>query len=143
MTHRTTEALERIRWSDLDMAGIMYFGNYTRLFEIGETELLRQADLSYTEERFAEWGAWPLRVNYTCDFAAPAFLDDLVRISIWVGKLGGASFRLDFAVRREATGELLGQGHCSIVTVDQQTRKAVRLPEAIRAGLTPWLRPQQ
>jgi len=124
------KATERIRWSDLDAAGIMYFGQYVRLFEIGETELFRQVGFPYTNAQFEELGVWMLRVNFSCDFHAPAHIDDLLTISCWPETIGGASLRLRFAVQKD--DEILGDGSCTIVSVDKITRKAVKLPEQLR-----------
>ncbi|MFM8280869.1 MAG: acyl-CoA thioesterase [Bacteroidota bacterium] len=124
------KAEERIRWSDLDAAGIMYFGQYIRLFEIGETELFRHVGFPYTNTQFEELGVWMLRVNFSCDFHAPAMIDDLLDIYCWPEIIGGASLRLRFAVKKSEL--VLGDGSCTIVSVDKETRKAVKLPEQLR-----------
>src|SRR3977135_4030530 len=38
---------EYVRWSDVDFAGIIFYGSYVRFFEIAETELLRACGLAY------------------------------------------------------------------------------------------------
>jgi acyl-CoA thioester hydrolase len=124
---------ERIRWSDLDAAGIMYFGQYIRLFEIGETEFFRKIGFPYTNNQFEELGVWMLRVNFTCDFHAPALIDDLLTIHCWAESIGGASIALRFAVKR--ADELLGDGSCTIVSVDKPTKKAVKIPDALRKAI--------
>jgi acyl-CoA thioester hydrolase len=127
------KAEERIRWSDLDAAGIMYFGQYVRLFEIGETELFRKVGFPYTNTQFEELGVWMLRVNFSSDFHAPAHIDDLLTISCWPEAIGGASLRLRFAVQKD--GLVLGDGSCTIVSVDKHTKKAVKLPEQLRSKM--------
>lgn len=132
---------ERIRWSDLDSAGIMYFGNYIRLFEIAETELFRAAGFPYVHKTFEEWNAWPLRVNFHCDFQTPIFLDDLVRVEIGIGRFGNASMTMNFRVLDASTLELRGEGYCTIVMVHRDTRRAVRIPEGLRQALTSFALP--
>jgi len=127
------KADERIRWSDLDAAGIMYFGQYIRLFEIGETEFFRALGFPYTNTQFENLGVWMLRVNFSCDFHSPAYIDDLLTISCWAHSIGGASLTLHFAVQRNS--ELLGNGSCTIVSVDRITKKAVKLPDALRSAI--------
>lgn len=127
------KADERIRWSDLDAAGIMYFGQYIRLFEIGETEFFRALGFPYTNTQFEDLGVWMLRVNFTCDFHSPAFIDDLLTISCWAEKIGDASIRLRFSVQRDS--EILGDGSCTIVSVDRINKKAVKLPDTLRSAL--------
>ena len=38
---------EYVRWSDVDYAGIIFYGAYVRFFEIAETELFRACELPY------------------------------------------------------------------------------------------------
>ena len=46
---------EYVRWSDVDYAGIIFYGAYVRFFEIAETELFREAGrvFRYEDELFA------------------------------------------------------------------------------------------
>src|SRR5205809_8146322 len=37
---------EYVRWSDVDFAGIIFYGSYVRLFEIAEAELFRHCGLA-------------------------------------------------------------------------------------------------
>ncbi|MFM6955434.1 MAG: acyl-CoA thioesterase [Ignavibacteria bacterium] len=127
------KANERIRWSDLDAAGIMYFGQYVRLFEIGETEFFRALGFPYTNTQFEDLGVWMLRVNFSCDFHSPAYIDDVLTISCWTDSIGGASIKLLFAVERESV--ILGDGSCTIVSVDRITKKAVKIPDVLRSAL--------
>lgn len=132
---------ERIRWSDLDSAGIMYFGNYIRLFEIAETELFRTAGFPYVHQTFEEWNAWPLRASFHCDFYTPIQLDELVRVELWIGRFGNASMTMNFRVLDASTGEQHGEGYCTVVMVNRQTRRAVRIPDALRRALQPFAMP--
>ena len=38
---------EYVRWSDVDAAGIIFYGSYVRLFELAEMELFRAAGLPF------------------------------------------------------------------------------------------------
>lgn len=127
---------ERIRWSDLDAAGILYFGNYVRLFEIGETELFRAAGHPYSNKQFDELGIWMLRVQFNCTFLSSGFIDDLLSIYVWISHIGGASLDIQFAICRDSV--MLGHGICTIVSTDRQTKKAVKIPETLRNGLKPF-----
>ena len=40
---------ERVRWSAVDKAGIIFYGAYVRFFELAEMELFRQAGVPYSE----------------------------------------------------------------------------------------------
>ena len=131
---------ERIRWSDLDAAGILYFGNYVRLFEIGETELFRAAGHPYSNKQFDELGIWMLRVQFNSTFLSSGYIDDLLSIYVWISHIGGASLDIQFAICRDSV--MLGHGVCTIVSTDRKTKKAVKIPETLRNGLKPFISDQ-
>ena len=126
---------ERVRWSDVDDASILYFGNYIRFYEIAETEWLRTYDMAYSQRTFDQWGVYPVRRVFHCEYEQPALLDDLLRIELWTEHIGTTSYKLGFAVRRDQSGELLAKGYCVMVTVDIQTRTPVPIPTVLRRAL--------
>jgi acyl-CoA thioester hydrolase len=92
---------ERVRWSDVDAAGIICYGAYLRFYEIAETELFRAAGEPY-HEVFDRYDVWLPRVHIESDFAHPAFLDDLLRVTAKVERVGRSSIHLGFRVSRES-----------------------------------------
>src|SRR5712692_2531844 len=91
---------ERVLWGDVDAARIIFYGSYIRFFEIAETELFRAVGLPYGEV-FDELNIWLPRVHLECDFHRAAELDDLLEVSVFIGKFGKTSLRLNFEVRRK------------------------------------------
>jgi acyl-CoA thioester hydrolase len=129
---------ERVRWRDCDPTGIILYAAYFRFFEIGEVELFRAAGIP--QYRLSEeHNLWFPRVSTHADFYKPALLDDELEIAVKVGKLGGASFRLEYEIRKRGEDTLLAEGYTVIATVNKQTFKAVRMPEEIREGLRGYL----
>src|SRR5215467_5540582 len=90
---------ERVRWGDVDAARIIFYGAYIRFFEFAETELFRQAGLPYGVI-FDQLKIWLPRVHLECDFHRAARLDDLLEVSVFVGRFGHRSMKLNFEVRR-------------------------------------------
>src|SRR6266478_9507626 len=93
---------ERVLWGDVDAARIIFYGSYIRFFEIAETELFRAAGIAYGKV-FDELDIWLPRVHLECDFKRAAQLDDLLEVSVYVGKIGRTSMRLNFEVRRKSS----------------------------------------
>ena len=91
---------ERVRWSDVDAAGIICYGAYLRFYEIAETELFRAAGEPY-HEVFERYDVWLPRVHIESDFSQPAFLDDLLRVRAVVERVGTTSLTLGFHVERK------------------------------------------
>ena len=133
---------ERVRWGDVDAARIIFYGSYIRFFEIAETELFRAAGMPYGKV-FDELDIWLPRVHLECDFRRVAQLDDLLEVSVFVGKIGQTSLRLDFEVRRKKPGgaveeELIATAHFVLVSTSRDDLKPVPVPESLRRALEPY-----
>lgn len=133
---------ERVLWGDVDAARIIFYGSYIRFFEIAETELFRTVGMSYGKV-FDDLDIWLPRVHLECDFKRAAQLDDLLEVSVSVGKIGTTSLRLDFEVRRKTDDGQLEDGliataHFVLVATSRDGLKPVPVPEALRAVLQPY-----
>ncbi len=131
---------ERVRWGDVDAAGIIFYGAYVRFFEFAETELFRAADLPYGV-MFDELDIWLPRVHLECDFLQAAKLDDLLEVSVFVGGVGHSSIRLNFEVRRRGESDLVATAHFVLVTVRRNTLSKVDVPGELRRRLAPFTSP--
>jgi YbgC/YbaW family acyl-CoA thioester hydrolase len=129
---------EHVRWSDIDRAGIIYYGQFLRFFEIAETELFRSVGLSYSEV-FDKFDIWLPRVQIHFDFRRPLVLDDLIEVSAWVGRFGGRSLRLNFEVNKKLDQSLVAEGHIVLACVSRSTFRSVPIPEEMIERLRPYL----
>ena len=134
---------ERVRWGDVDAASIIFYGAYIRFFEIAETELFRAIGMSYGRI-FDELDIWLPRVHLECDFHRAPRLDDLLEVSVYVGKIGRTSLRLDFEVRRKTEDgtiekDQMATAHFVLVATDRANLKPVPIPEELRSALTKYL----
>ena len=130
---------ERVRWGDVDAARIIFYGAYIRFFEIAETELFRAVGLPYGVI-FDEIDLWLPRVHLECDFHRVAQLDDLLEVSVYVGRIGNKSIQLNFEVRRKGEEELVATAHFIMVAVRKDTLESVSIPDLLRERLKPYLR---
>ena len=128
---------ERVRWGDVDAARIIFYGAYIRFFEFAETELFRAVGLPYSV-MFDELDIWLPRAHLECDFRRAAQLDDLLQVSVFVGRIGTKSLRLDFEVRRKGETELTASAHFVLVAVRRNTFESVSVPDEIRQRLAPY-----
>ena len=133
---------ERVRWGDVDAAGIIFYGSYIRFFEIAETELFRAVGLPYGVV-FDELNIWLPRVHLECDFHRAAQLDDLLEVSVWVGKIGTTSLRLNFEVRHKDRDnkieeKLIATAHFVLVATRRDNLQPVPVPEELRRALEPY-----
>jgi acyl-CoA thioester hydrolase len=129
---------EHVRWSDIDRAGIIYYGQFLRFFEIAETELFRSVGLPYSEV-FDRLDIWLPRVQIHFDFHKPLVLDDLIEVSAYVGRFGTKSLTLRFEVTRKGEAECVARGHVVLACVNRSTFKSVPIPAEIVERLEPYL----
>jgi YbgC/YbaW family acyl-CoA thioester hydrolase len=129
---------ETVRWSDVDLAGIIFYGSYVRFFEIAETELFRAAGLPFSR-LFEEFDLWLPRAALHFEFRRPARLDDRLDIEMWVSKTGTSSLRLQFEVRKSTPErELTAEGYAVLVAVRRGDLKPIPLPPKVVAALAPY-----
>ena len=115
-------------WSDCDPAGIVYFGNFFRLFERAEEELYLQSMVA-RQKLLDAYGVWLPRVHVECDFFHPVTLDELLIVEAFFGKIGNSSIHLNFEVqRKENPGVIVATGKYVLVTV----KKGLLAPTPVR-----------
>ncbi|HEX4560446.1 MAG TPA: thioesterase family protein [Gemmatimonadales bacterium] len=133
---------EYVRWSDVDYAGIIFYGAYVRFFEIAETELFRASGLAY-KEVFDRHGIFLPRRAIHAEFFVPAKLDDRLTVAAYIGKVGTRSMTINFDVVWGAPRFLGATGWQVLVCVDRQTLKPRALPEAMLQALAPHTLPPE
>lgn len=132
---------ERVRWGDVDAARIIFYGAYIRFFEFAETELFRSVGLPYSV-MFDELDVWLPRVHLECDFHRAAQLDDLLEVSVYVGRFGTKSMHLNFEVRRKGEELLIADAHFVLASVRRDTFETVIIPDELKARLAPYTKLQ-
>ena len=135
--HKKFTIEERVRWGDVDAARIIFYGAYIHFFEFAETELFREVGLPYGK-MFDELKIWLPRVHLECDFRRAARLDDLLEVSVYVGRFGTKSMKLNFEVRRKGEDELIAAAHFVLAAVNQDTFETVPIPAEMRDRLAAY-----
>lgn len=129
------EVAERVRWEDVDLVGITRYSAYTRLLDVGETELLRSVGLQHPRTA-DEYHVWLVRRVLHLEYVAPSRFDALLRIRVWVGRVGRTSLTLHYQIVDDATAARHVEGHVVLVAVDATTMQAREVPAGIVAALT-------
>jgi YbgC/YbaW family acyl-CoA thioester hydrolase len=126
---------EYVRWSDVDFAGIIFYGAYVRFFEIAETEMFRAAGVAYGEV-FERFDIWLPRAHLDCDFEYPARLDDRLQVAAYFTRFGTTSIALNFDVAVLGQPKRLAAvAHEVLVCTDRRTLKPRPLPPELRTRL--------
>jgi acyl-CoA thioester hydrolase len=125
----TTEV--SVRFAETDAQGIAHHSVYLVWFELARVEYLARFAGGYQALR--EQGIEALVLEAHVRYLAPARFPDAVRIHARCGDVRGARFRYEYLVERE--GERIADGWTRHATVDAQTLRPTRVPEALSAAI--------
>ncbi|GAC1572486.1 MAG: tol-pal system-associated acyl-CoA thioesterase [Candidatus Elarobacter sp.] len=124
---------ERVRWSDVDLMGIVYYGSYLRFVGAAEAEFFRAIAFPY-DVIADEHGVWLARVHLACDYRAPARLDDDLVCRAELRKIGGSSLTFAFPIDRAGGGRLV-DASLVLAALDRTTLRATRIPAPLAEAL--------
>lgn len=90
----------RVIYGDTDQMGVAYYAHYLRWFEVGRTELMREAGIPY--RRAEQDGVFFPVTEARCRYRRPARYDDLLRIETTVESLNRVALKFHYRIGREA-----------------------------------------
>ncbi len=125
----TFDSKYRVCYGDTDKMGVMYYGNYPRLYEIGRTEMIRKIWKSYREVE--ESGIiLPVR-SLNAQYHKPAVYDEILTIRTIIKEIPMVKFRMISKIYNER-GELINEGDVVLGFIDAATGRARRAPDEFR-----------
>jgi acyl-CoA thioester hydrolase len=129
----------RVRYAETDKMGVVYYANYFVWFEVGRTDLLRDAGWSYREME-AEGFSLPV-IEAHCDYRQPARYDDDLEVRTTGSLLSPVRVQFTYDIVRPGDDATIATGHTVHATLDRDGRPR-RLPERVHALLeTPGAAP--
>lgn len=128
---------EHVRWSDVDAAGIIFYGSYIRFIELAETELFRAAGLPYGEV-FDRYDILLPRVQVHTEFHYPARLDDRLRMAVYYAKVGRTSLTMNFEAIHLGADRLAAHGYLVLACTERTSLKPRALPPELVQLLKPF-----
>jgi acyl-CoA thioester hydrolase len=118
----------RVRYADTDASGAVYHAMFLAYFEIARVEALRGMGVPVGE--FAERGVAMPVIEAGIKVLRPARVDDLLEVTVFLDRIGPASFSFDYEVLRD--GLLLVTGFTRMAVIDPTDGRALRLPSWVR-----------
>jgi acyl-CoA thioester hydrolase len=126
----------RVYYEDTDTGGIVFYANYLKFFERARTEWLRargvgQQALAQTERKMF------VVMSTAVDYHAPARLDDTLKLTVTVERLGRASVQFFQQAWRmnDTEPQLLCTGRIRVGCVDTQTLRPGAIPADVLARI--------
>lgn len=132
LQHTHTTQL-RVRYGETDAMGYVYYGTYPLYFEVGRNELMRHLGFPYANLEAS--GIMMPVVDMQLHYGSPAHYDNLLSVTTGIVSLGGASIEFGYRIADEAS-TLVVWGTTTLAFVNRNTRKPVRVPQAVRDRLT-------
>jgi acyl-CoA thioester hydrolase len=118
----------RVRYSETDQMGYVYYGNYAQYFEVARVEFLRSKGISYKE--LEKKGIMLPVLELKIKYHKPATYDDLLTIKTIVKKKPNVTIEFWFEIFNDKN-ELLTTGFTSLVFIDTKRNKPTRPPKII------------
>jgi acyl-CoA thioester hydrolase len=109
--------------------GVVYYANYLVWFEVGRTEWLREAGLSYREMETA--GITLPVIEVQCEYRHPARYDDEIEVRTTGVAVSPVRIRFDYRVVRMPGDALVVEGHTVHASIGASGRPC-RLPPRVR-----------
>ena len=115
-----------IRWGDMDAMGHVNNTVYFRYME--------QARIAWFEALLPSGEAWArtsiVIVNASCNFRKPINYPGTVEVKVFAGEPGGSSLATYYELQVE--NDLYADGAATVVFVDAQKQKPLRIPDHVR-----------
>jgi acyl-CoA thioester hydrolase len=130
LKHATTV---RARYGETDQAGVVYHATYLSWFEVGRTEMMREAGHSYADferDRGLRLTVAEAHVSYL----AAAFYDEPVRIESWIAEMRRVRFLIRHRLWSEGRGCVVATGFIVLACVANDG-KIRAVPDDVRAAL--------
>lgn len=132
-THRLS-----VRFSDCDLLGHVNNAVYFTYFEQARLAWWRHLGGTFGASRPGVAGlpgSDVIIAHASCDYRAPAYMDDELDIRLKLGEIGRRSFTLVYAIVNAASGQRIADGKTVSVTFDYATGQSIAIPEGTRALL--------
>lgn len=131
---RTNSMKLRINWGDTDKAGIVYYPNFFKWFDIAGHQFFRDCDLApaYLEKEF---GIIIPLLDARCTFEKPLLYDDVITIHTVVEEINNKTIKLGHEIKRGDTRVGHGYELRGWVKQTDDKIKAVPIPADIIAIL--------
>ena len=130
----------RVYYENTDAGGIMYHAQYLHFAERGRTELLRHVGYESSKLK-QEVGVMFVARYVDIHYYAPAFLDDLLEVRTSIPEIKNSSFtmRQSLFCRKDDVEEKLAEVMITLVCVNANTIKPVRVPDELREAFKEFI----
>lgn len=121
----------RVRYSEIDLQGVVYNAHYLTYFDLAVTEYFRAIGVDVIAEAKAS-GIDFHTVRNVVEYKAPIRLDQEIEVGCRAARLGRSSLTFGLAIFAKGDSALLASGETVWVNTDQRSHKSVPIGERLR-----------
>jgi acyl-CoA thioester hydrolase len=121
----------RVNWGDTDKAGIVYYPNYFKWFDIAGHQFFRSVGLAPAKLAAEQQIILPL-LDARCTFEKPLYYDDIITIQTQVAEINRKTIKLHHEVYRGDTRTGYGYELRGWVKEEEGKIFAVPIPDDVK-----------
>lgn len=118
----------RVRYSETDRMGYVYYGNYAAYLEVARVEALRSLGITYRE--LEDQGILLPVSEYQIRYLKPAYYDELLTVKTVIPGSSGVRILFNYEVFN-SSGDLIAVASTTLVFVSAANGKPCSPPEEI------------
>ena len=121
----TGEIKLRVRYSDTDQMGYVYYGRYASFYEIARVELFRSLGFSY--KKLEEEGIGMPVIDMETKYILPIKYDEQIKINSIIENLPSSRISFKYEVYNQ-NNELANTAKTTLTFINLTNKKPVRMP---------------
>lgn len=118
----------RVRYSETDKMGYVYYGNYPQYYEVGRVELMRSLGFSY--RHLEDMGIMMPVLSLSVRYLRPAYYDDELTIKTMIREMPASRVRFEYEIFN-IEGQMVNMGEAVLGFINANTRRPMRPPKEI------------
>ncbi len=120
----------RVRLSETDAVGIVFFGSFALYFDVGRMDYLAQLGLNRLDGAVKDLIPGAV-VHQEAHFHSPARYNDILVVHVRMSRIGNTSYTFQFLLQQKRTREVVSTGSLTLAWLDEEF-KPMRIPDAFR-----------
>ena len=121
----TGEIKLRVRYSDTDQMGYVYYGRYASFYEVARVELFRSLGFSY--KKLEEEGIGMPVIDMETKYILPIKYDEQIKINTTIENLPSSRISFKYEVYNQ-NNELANTAKTTLTFINLTNKKPVRMP---------------
>jgi 4-hydroxybenzoyl-CoA thioesterase len=122
----------KVRFSDIDHAGIVYYPRIIHYFHLAFEEFFGECAGTHYARVLDDWKVGFPAVAANVEFRKPLAYGDTVDVEVSIDRVGNSSLVTRYRVRKQGPGEIVAEGTVTTVTVDMDSFRSCPLPDRLR-----------